>query len=262
MRYGTHSAGIGLRKNKGESAFEEKLRAVCDKAKIKLPSIWSDTAEILVGAEVCNVKLGSTSAEAFKFFMERVRKVKTIPPLVRMKSSFLWAAIYRERSLEDPHTPAPERGLSWREFRILCALLSVQVNARGYSFIGWESIQARSCGHASKAAHNQDSEIRKDLQPLTRKQIRITLDTLEELNFFARFHFSSGRSGGLTAYSFRLTREALGELVCRDANFRDRMKTAGNRQEDAATCARLLGRASPKKRGHPTTNIGPGPEQG
>jgi len=163
-----------------------------------------------------------------------------------MSSASLWAALYQARWEDDPATnPHPDRGVSWREFRILAAILSMKTNRFDFCFAGWEMIQARSCGFTTKEAFTAAASIPDHLAPpLTRKQIRTTCDTLEALGFYARFRMSSGKRGGLTAYSFRHEgREALGNAVCEHINFRDRASIKANRAKDAEKCLELLERA-------------------
>ena len=90
----------------------------------------------------------------------------------------------------------PEHGLSWREFRILTAILSWPTTREGFTSIGWESIQFRSCGFVNRKEFKAASRIPDHLPKLSRRQIRSTLDTLEALNFFARFRQSTGPKGG------------------------------------------------------------------
>jgi hypothetical protein len=66
--------------------------------------------------------------------------------------------------------------------------------------------------------------------------IRDACDKLEGLDFFARVRYSKGGSGGLSAYSFKLTRDGLTEAVnrWRDSNATFQNKVKDHRKGDQA----------------------------
>lgn len=247
LHCGIVGAGKGFRHHQGQSDYQARLTEICDKLKMgktSRPGPCSSKGEVLVGAEICNVELGNQDSSHLERIAEHARNSPKGGPLVRMKSDFFWAALYQARAEADPAVPWPERGMSWREFRILCAILSVKTNRAGFAFIGWETIQARSCGFTTKEAFRAAAKIPDHLAPpLTHKQIRPTCEVLENLGFYARFHFSSGSRGGRMAYSVRHTREELGDAVCDAVNFSDRVKIKANREADAIKCLELLERA-------------------
>ncbi|MEI6654163.1 MAG: hypothetical protein WCP45_05290 [Verrucomicrobiota bacterium] len=248
MNCGILSAGIGYQNNNTHEEFKDRLDEVCEKRNIAesvRPGPCTVAAKILVGSALCNVTLGSNSKEHCNKIEQSAAKVAKGGPLVRMSSSSMWAAMGQARWEADPSKDYPDRGISWREFRILCAILSVKVNRQGFCFVGWETIQARACGFTTKDAFKAATVIPDHLAPpLTRKQIRDTADTLEDLGFFARFRMSSGPRGGLMAYSFRhKDHDALGNAVCEAINFRDRANIKANRAKDAEKCLQLLERA-------------------
>jgi hypothetical protein len=190
------------------------------------------------------VDLGGTGHPYLEQMAERAGYVTTGGPLVRMKGSYFWAACYQARAEADPTNPWPEHGMSWREFRILCAILSVKTNRAGYAKMGWETIQARACGFTTKESFRNADVIPDHLAPpLTRKQIRITCEALEDLGFFARFRLSTGRVGGHMAYSVKHDRDELAKAVCDNTNFRDRSRIRANRVSDTAQCLKMLERA-------------------
>jgi hypothetical protein len=175
---------------------------------------------------------------------EKIQKVKAGGALVRMAGKYFWPAFYQARA-EAGKKEWPERGISWREFRILCAILSVKKNRSDFSFIGWETIQHRACGFTSKKAY-KDAEVIPDhlAPPLTRKhnQGPLVIDwrTSDSSPDSSSRH---QKRGGLTAYSVRHSREELGDVVCQFSNFRNRAKIKQNRADDAAKCLQLLERA-------------------
>jgi hypothetical protein len=244
---GILGAGKGYRHNHGADAFRDRLDEVCDKrglSKGSRPAAHTEKAEILVGAALCGVTLGSTNPGYLERMADRAGIVTRGGPLVTMKGGYFWAAFYQARAEVNPINPWPDRGVSWREFRILCAILSVKTNRVGYATLGWETIQARSCGFTTKESFRTADTIPDHLAPpLSRKQIRATCDALEDLGFFARFRLSIGPVGGHTAYSFRHDRDALANAVCDNANFRDRARIRENRAKDAAKCLQMLERA-------------------
>ncbi|MEI6654445.1 MAG: hypothetical protein WCP45_06730 [Verrucomicrobiota bacterium] len=247
LNCGIIGAGKGFKHRHGHDAFKARLEEICEKLDIgkARPGPCSDKGEVLVGADICNVQLGNLGASHLEGIAGSSRNVAAGGPLVTMKAGYFWAACEQARAEVDPKKPWPERGVSWREFRILCAILSVKVNRQGFCFVGWETIQARSCGFATKEAFSAATVIPDHLAPpLTRKQIRDTADTLEALGFYARFRMSSGPRGGLMAYSFRhKDQDALGNAVCEAINFRDRANIKANRAKDAQKCLQLLERA-------------------
>lgn len=247
ISFGMFNAGRGYCHNHGEDAFKDRFNEECEKYNLRgqsKPGWTTPAADILVGAALCGVTIGGNITEGLKRHKETISKVPHDPPFVRMASNTLWAAVDQARAESGDGTKFPERGISWREFRILCAILSVKLNRADFSFIGWETIQARACGFVTKEAFKARTVTPEHLAPpLSRKQIRATLDALECLGFFARFRLSQGPKGGLTAYSFRHDREELARAVCDTINFRDRAKVRENRAADVEKCLKLLERA-------------------
>ena len=244
---GMVNAGKGYRKNHDNDQFRERLTEACDNKEISSDIINGmpyDCAEVLLGSDLCGVVLGSYETHNLQTRVTKASKVFPGGPFVRMASKYLWPALEQARAEADPSKPWPERGMSWREFRILCAILSVERNRANFAFIGWETIQARSCGFTTKEAFRNADNIPDHLAPpLSHKMIRPILERLENLGFYARFHFSSGKTGGLMAYSVRHTKEELGDAVCDFVNFKDRAGIKANREADAKKCLEKLERA-------------------
>ena len=229
LSYGIVNAGVGLIKTQGQEHFEEVLAD---------SPLWDDELNLdqyaeaaLVGASMCGVKLGGLgNAKAAGGVYERYQK--NIFPLVTMKADIFWSAFYQTGYEQGRRDDRPERGISWREFRILCAILSGKTNRDGFWFGGWQQIQARSCGMLKKpykAAKRIPGHL---TPPYSQKQIKRTCDTLEALNFFARCRHSKGARGGFMAYSFKQSREDLREAVARWASFRRGDSVRENRAKD------------------------------
>ncbi|MDB4408239.1 hypothetical protein N9150_03365 [Akkermansiaceae bacterium] len=247
---GACNAGRGYWNYYGDEKFDEQLQMACDFNNFPLEEIEksSDTFQFFViGAKICGVKLpGSLDifkhrVIRFKEFISQTTSEKT--PYIRMSAKSLWAAVLQARYEIEPTEERPKHGLSWREFRILAAILSWPTTREGFTSIGWESIQFRSCGFVNREEFKAAERIPGHLLKLSRRQIRSTLDTLEELNFFARFRQSTGPRGGRYYYSFRHSRDELAQAVCDKVNFQDRLRVAQHREEDARKCLELLKRA-------------------
>lgn len=157
-----------------------------------------------------------------------------------MRSEWLWNAVLHARNLEGDHAHRCDKPFTWREFRIIAALLSARVNKLDFAFLGWESIQARACGFHTKAllqAARAAGTLPAHAQPLTRDMIRHDLDKLEALGFFARVRYATGPRGGFTAYSFRHPKRtdlitAVQQWAAANAKFKT--KAAANRKADLA----------------------------
>lgn len=250
---GIVNAGVGFTASKDEEEVEEAMEAARDKAEKRgqpramprnhtlhdsdgRPLSHSDAVEIwdkaLLGWKILGITGGNRTADAQTWL--RLHRQGEV--FFRIKDDFLWTAIKtaKEEAGQDVEI---NRRLSWREFRILAAILSGKANSHKFSFLGWETIQARSCGYHTKALFeaNKDS-LPEHCQPLSRWMIRDACDKLEGLDFFARVRYSKGGSGGLSAYSFKLTRDGLIEAVNRwtDSNATFKNKVKDHRKGDQA----------------------------
>ena len=239
LSYGVVNAGVGLIKTQGQEVYDEMLEEEEEKTSFENLSYHAEAA--LVGASMCGVRMASSKnlENAGKVY-HRYDNHKF--PLVTIKAEIFWAAFHQAR-YEDNKGDPPARGISWREFRILCAILSVKKNRDGFSFVGWQEIQARSCGMLRKP-HKDTKRIPDHLAPpYSQKQIKRTCDKLEALNFFARCRHSIGKRGGLMAYSFKLSPEELREAVARWASFRRGDSVRENRAKDRASALKNIERA-------------------
>lgn len=258
---GIVNAGKGVSNRCDQDEFIEELERACEKYEIpesKVPHWNSDGAHYLVGAKVCGVTLpGGYDFKSAAMATQSVSAQNA--PFLRMSSKSIWAALDQARHEADHTTKKPERGLSWREFRVLAAILSWPKTKEGFTSPGWESIQFRACGFVNKEDFKKAKRIPDHLPKLSRRQIRDTLDTLEALEMFARFRLSTGPKGGRMFYSFRHSRDELAQAACQKVNFQDRAKVAQNRAEDSRKCLELLERA---KSGTSQANSEPSSGQG
>jgi len=228
LSYGVVNAGEGLIKTQGQEVYDEMLEEEEEKTSFGKLSYHAGAA--LVGASMCGVTMAScVNLEKAGAVYYRYDDHKF--PLVTMKAKIFWGAFYQagyEQGRRDP----PERGISWREFRILCAILSGKKNREGFTFMGWQEIQARSCGML-RAVYKAAEFIPEHLQPpYSQKQIKRTCDKLEALKFFARCRHSKGNRGGFMAYSFKHDPKDLREAVARWASFRRGDTVRENRAKD------------------------------
>lgn len=171
--------------------------------------VWGDA---FIGRQILGYKGGCRTVDAQKWLtLHQPGEV-----FFKIRSDLLWNAVLTARREAGAQVTGTFDPLSFREFRILAAILSAPVNRHGFVFLGWESIQARSCGFVRKADFAAQRQTLPEHCPvLSRKMIRYTTERMEGLKFFARFRYAAGKSGGKFAYSFRHpTREALADSVC------------------------------------------------
>ena len=228
LDYGIVNAGMGYLHTQGPESFDELLTA--EEEERGLANLSAHAGAGLVGASLCGVtfKLRESFERAANVYE---RNQSSMFPLVTMKADIFWGAYYQaghEQGKEDQ----PDNAISWREFRILCAILSAKINREGFVFVGWQEIQARSCGMLRKPYKARKSIPNHLAPPYSQKQIKRTCDKLEALNFFARCRHSKGPRGGFMAYSFRHAPEKLREAVARWASFRKGDSVRENRAKD------------------------------
>jgi hypothetical protein len=165
-------------------------------------TLWNQS---LVGWHVHRITGGNRTRDAQSWL--KLTTPKEV--FFKVRSDFLWTAVKTARE-ED----GLEQRISWREFRILAAILSERTNKYGFAFIGWKTIQARACGYHSRKLFEANKEaLPSHCEPLTSSKIYATCDKLEALGFYARTQYSKGPRGGFMAYSFKLERKALIQAV-------------------------------------------------
>ena len=218
---GIVNAGIGYRKVNHEDEFQTLLEEANDQAEEKgapvkpppffnlkgadgkpLPPLEAKDAWFCAhaGSKLLSITGGNRADDARIWAMHRHEGAV----FFKIKSEWLWNAIRTARREAGVKVEEDFKPLSWREFRILAAILSSKPNSYQFTFLGWECIQARACGFHSKALFESGRDaLPAHCQPLTRQMIRDACDKLEPLGFFAKCRYSGGKSGGFTAYSFR-----------------------------------------------------------
>jgi hypothetical protein len=121
-------------------------------------------------------------------------------------------------------------GMSYREFSVLCAIYSC-IGAKKYPVrITRDKIQCRQLGYKSPAIMQAELPNRKDgAQPLTLRQINLTVDKLHERGFFARARANERQ----TFYSHRLTQEQIEQALMEGKSYSKKFHQR-RQQRDAA----------------------------
>jgi hypothetical protein len=197
------NAGIAFRAKHDEAEWEvavEKLELTKHQKK-------NHYLEALVGKQIVGISGGDQTGQMMKPVHQRICVSCAGSPLVNIDSGKFRNATFTTRHEAGVGDP-PDRPISWREFRVIVSVYSLQWKREGFCIAGWESIRNRSCGFHRKEDYQgfQDSPetVWPDhCLPLTRYQVTSTLERLEALGFFIRHRISKGDRGGLTAYSIK-----------------------------------------------------------
>jgi hypothetical protein len=175
--------------------------------------------------------MGMTSGSVETMAQSWLTHCRTGDVFFRIRKDYLLNA-HKTQGEPINQTRPPDKPVSWREFRILAAILSQKPNRHGFTFMGWKPIQARSCGYHNKQLFERGREqLPEHCQPLTRSQIRTATAKLEHYEMYARSQYSRG-PGGYMAYSFRLTTEQLRHAISAWAKSRSGGKVADRRSDD------------------------------
>lgn len=150
--------------------------------------------------------------------------------LVTINARWVMNALHTALQEEGQKDWDPYQGwMTWREFRVLCAILSV-IGAKSYAWASTATLMHRACGYTS-AASMRGKEPTAACPLLTRRVLETTLHRLELNRFFLRCRISRNPcgKGGRTAYSVRhADRQAL------ITHLRKAKPQFSNRQEDHA----------------------------
>lgn len=149
---------------------------------------------------------------------------------VTVKAAWLW------NCLEGLRGKRPAKPLSYREFSVLCAVLS-KIGKKKFASCSWHEVQCRALGYATAREMQDDLPKRSDkAEPLSRQQVRKTLADLDRMCFFVRYAVGNGKRSFLSYYSQRLNRTRLAEAAMDDFHTRRRepeRMTAAARAEQA-----------------------------
>lgn len=207
------SAGVGARtlnpKEHEALAAAHALPNPPSKAKAE---DWKAYLDVCVGSQLTRATVANW--EAIRSGYEKLLQHTSALPksaLVTINAKWVWNALdtaYMEAGRSPLHENAGY--LSWREFRVLCAVLSV-IGQKQYAWVSTNTLQHRVCGYTG-ASSFKGKEPAAHCPRLSRWMLGATLNRLEELGFFLRVRISrspTGR-GGRTACSIRhKNREAL-----------------------------------------------------
>ncbi|WP_038169741.1 hypothetical protein [Verrucomicrobium sp. BvORR106] len=214
--YSVVSAGIGA-----EQGDNDAYADLVDANPLPDPpteeEMYHDTwyGNVCAGALLTEVEIGDWRGAKDRYF-EVSGHCRGFPKsaLVTIKAAWVWDALetaLREEGKE-PRNGTPGGWVTWREFRVLCAVLSV-IGAKSFAWASTNTFLHRVCGYTSALARSQTKLPNLEhCQPLTRWMLEGTLNRLEELRFFLRVRISKSPTGrgGRTAYSIRHeSREAL-----------------------------------------------------
>lgn len=227
ISYGLTEAGLAVIRKRG---IEEDQDTIC----AEYEGI-DDTMAMAqdIGAELCGITLGSrhnclAQYDRVAAFLHEWEKRHGTDARVRIRQDVCFEV--RDGG-----------GMSFREFRILCAIYSL-LGTHAYRAIPFRMIGARACGCKSERVKEAEIKARRPLlEPFSIKQLRGTVAKLHELGWFARV--TPDPHGRVTYYSHRMTGDALRERI-----FNRRTYSAGFHEEQRRQNA-ALGERIRKKMG-------------
>lgn len=230
--YSVVSAGIGARQT-DEDAFAALA------AKNSLSGEPDEDAEfdsyevICAGASLTNVTVKDWRS-TYRCYQALVEHSRLFPKsaLVTIKAKWVWDTL--NTALEEEEKPARNEThgwMTWREFRVLCAVLSV-IGKKSFAWASTATLLHRVCGFTA-AASMQGRQTAPHCPPLTRWMLESTLDRLEELRYYLRVRISKSPTGrgGRTAYSIRHADRAALVTELRTPKF---ARASDNRKADHA----------------------------
>lgn len=154
---------------------------------------------------------------------------------VSIRADWFWNCIYGLRGNAD----RPDMPLSYREFAVLCAILS-KLGDKDLESCTWQEIQRRALGYTTEAQMKERLPLRTDgAKPLTRQQIRSTLNDLERCGFFARYAVGNGEKCFLTYFSLKMPKQELKAKAVTAYTKRRRRGPIRRTQADKDEAARL-----------------------
>lgn len=151
-------------------------------------------------AKVCVDSPGDDAPERLQKHYEAVLAAcgSDAQATVTIRNDWFWSCLGGLRGKEQTLP------VNYREFSVLCAILS-KIGDKELESCTWQEIQCRALGYTTQAAMKAGLATRQDgAEPLSRQEIRTTLDALERCKFFARFPVGNGKRSWLSYFSFRL----------------------------------------------------------
>lgn len=201
--YGVVSAGIGAAENEDTFYRIAGENPLDDEPKTDEYGWW---LRVCAGAYLTKVTVHDWR-RAWDSYRETQSKTDSLglkSALVTIKARWVWSAL--DTALQEEGRKARNGNLewlTWREFRVLCAVLSV-IGIKPFAWISAATLAHRVCGYTS-AASMKGREPTPACPFLTRRMLETTLGRLEINRFFLRCRLSRNPlgKGGRTAYSVR-----------------------------------------------------------
>jgi hypothetical protein len=206
IHFAAREAGLGLRQKEpghfehrvAEFLAEHDLNHEIESEEIDAPSI--------AGWSLLQFKspdpTGQTTARIHKI-LDAIIPPEKISPRFRVSWSIFHTSWETQR-FEAGHIEEPPRQISWREFRILLALLSIRNKPWNRNKIEFEAsaqdIRVQSCGFTKNENLQKAQSFPEHAAPFSRDQIERTMGNLDKLGFFHRRKVSKGKCGGLWKY--------------------------------------------------------------
>ena len=222
ISYGLTEAGLAVIRKRGIEADQDTICAEDD---------IDDTMAMAqdIGAELCGITLGSRH----RCLEEYDRVAEFLQEWETRHGTDARVRIRRDVCFE----VRDGGGMSFREFRILCAIYSL-LGTHAYRAITFQMIGARACGCKSARVKEAEIEARRPLlEPFSIKQLRGTVAKLHELGWFARV--TPDPHGRVTYYSHRMSGDALRERILHRRTYSAGFH-AEQRRQDAALAKRIL----------------------
>ena len=197
------NAGIGFCKKHSDLEIQGKLGEL--EAEL---DIFEYDREAVLGAWLCGISLNDkTGRVAREVYYSVINDIGGVPT-TNMRADIFYTAYQTTQKEANDGLSSLEKRISWREYRVIAAIYSLQWNSRNFCEAGLESIRYRACGFHNKKlfqeSEKSDTPWLDHNRPLSRDQIKRTIETLEGLKFFVRFRNSKNpRHGGKYAYSIK-----------------------------------------------------------
>lgn len=222
VHYGLLEAG----RKAWESLDEEETQAECALLEMPYPVpdpclMWAMKGEHICQTRVADLLRAASDHERLTAHRDAWVKRHGPEPLVRVAAALcLDVCTHRQR-------------LSFREFRVLCAIYSA-LGQHTYRAINARTIRVRALGCKNEAVAAATRALRRTVA-LTEKQLRGTITRLHETGWFARV--TPHRHGRVTYYSHRMGEMELAERIISRRTF-----AAGHAARRQATTAEITRR--------------------
>ena len=202
------TTGCELRDRKAADEIREVINGRRDKHPVGFKATHPDHQAIALGGHALNVQGGSATGilrnfAAVRDYFNTFSAKHGKQPYVSIWNELVWEVINK-------------RGMSWREFSVLCGLYS-WIGSRRKAYVTRSVIQSRALGYKSRGVMNAELANRTDgAKELTLAQVNYTLDRLHERQFFARVR----RDPWHTYYSVSLSQDQLEKALLDSVSYK------------------------------------------